>query len=174
MIDTHCHLYAEEFEADIDDVIQRALVQGVTRFYLPAIDSTTNERMLALEAKFPGKCIAMMGLHPCSVKENYKEELEMVNVWLSTRKFAGIGETGLDLYWDKTFLKEQQYSLEFQASLALDYKLPIILHTRDAMKETIDVVKSYASRGLTGIFHCFGGSIDEAEEIIDMGFYLGI
>src|SRR5215203_7125114 len=124
MIDTHCHLYAEEFAADIDEVIQRALTHDVTRFYLPAIDSTTNEKMLALETKFPDKCSAMMGLHPCSVKENYKEELEMVKVWLSTRKFAGIGEAGLDLYWDKSWLKEQQYALEFQVSLALEYNLP--------------------------------------------------
>jgi len=174
MIDTHCHLYAEEFEADINDVINRAIKEGVNKFYLPAIDSTTNTAMLALEQSFPANCYAMIGLHPCSVKENYQEELELVVDWLKQRKFAGIGETGLDLYWDKTFVKQQVKALEYQADLALKYNLPIILHTRDAMRETIDVIKNFSSSGLKGIFHCFGGSRDEAEEIIGMGFYLGI
>ncbi|HMJ47967.1 MAG TPA: TatD family hydrolase [Ferruginibacter sp.] len=174
MIDTHCHLYAEEFNADIENVMGRALQEGVTRFYLPAIDSTTNAAMLQLEQNFTGKCFAMMGLHPCSVKANYKEELEMVKELLGKRKFAGIGETGLDLHWDKSFIKPQVYALEYQADLALKYELPLILHTRDAMRETIDVIKNFSPRGLKGIFHCFGGSMEEAEEIIDMGFYLGI
>ena len=174
LIDTHAHLYLKEFEADIDDIISRAIQNGITRFYLPAIDSETTASMLELEKKFPENCIAMIGLHPCSVKENYKGELAEVERQLSNRTFAGIGEAGLDFYWDKTFIKEQYLALECQIELALQYQLPVILHTRTATQETIDVIKKYASAGLTGIFHCFGGSIDEAKQIIDCGFYLGI
>ncbi len=174
IIDTHCHLYAKEFEEDLDIVIERAVANGVDKFYLPAIDSETMDIMISLETRYPGKCHAMIGLHPCSVKENYKEELEKVKEMLSKRNFAAIGETGLDFYWDKTFVKEQYFSLEMQAELALAYKLPIVLHTRNAMQETIDVIRNYSARGLKGIFHCFGGSIEEAGQIIDLGFLLGI
>ena len=174
MIDTHCHLYSEEFKDDIGEVIEKANRSGISKFYLPAIDSTTNASMLKLEETFTGSCFAMMGLHPCSVKENYLEELQLVRDWLDKRKFAGVGETGLDYYWDKTFKKHQEYALEYQVELALRHNLPIILHTRDAMRETIDIIKNFTSRGLKGIFHCFGGSVREAEEIIAMGFYLGI
>lgn len=174
LIDTHCHLYSEEFAGDIETVIENAGRIGVTKFYLPAIDSTATDSLLALEAKFPGKCIAMMGLHPCYVKENYKEELELVNSWLAKRKFAAIGEIGLDYYWDRTFVKQQEEALRTQIEWALHYKLPVVIHTRNAMQETINVVKEYSREGLTGIFHCFGGSIESAREIIKAGFYLGI
>ena len=174
LIDTHCHLYSEEFNHDIDAVINNAVAIGVKKFYLPAIDSTATNSMLALEEKYPGKCIAMMGLHPCYVKENYKEELELVDGWLKKRKFAAIGEIGLDYYWDRTYLKEQEASFRTQIVWALQYKLPIVIHTRNAMQETINIVKEYSRQGLTGIFHCFGGSIESATEIIKAGFYLGI
>ncbi|MEO8772330.1 MAG: TatD family hydrolase [Ferruginibacter sp.] len=174
IIDTHCHLYAKEFEADIDDIIKRAVANGVEKFYLPAIDSETTDAMMQLETKFPKKCFAMIGLHPCSVKENYEEELHKIEGLLDKRNFAAIGETGLDFYWDKSFVKEQYIALEKQAELALKYKLPIVLHTREAMQETIDTIKKYSSAGLTGIFHCFGGTIEEAHQIIEAGFYLGI
>lgn len=174
VIDTHCHLYVKEFEEDIDDIISRAVKAGVEKFYMPAIDSETTDAMLQLEKRYPGKCFAMTGLHPCSVKQNFMEELAHVEQLLSTRKFAAIGETGLDFYWDKTFVKDQYTALERQAELALQYDLPIVLHTRDAMQETIDVMKRYVARGIRGIFHCFGGSLEEAKQITAMGFYLGI
>ncbi len=174
MIDTHCHLYSSEYEEDIGLVIARASEEGVTKFYLPAIDSSFTERMNTIENLFPDKCFSMAGLHPCSVKENYKEELHQVEQLLQQRNFIGIGETGLDFYWDKTFVKEQYLALEMQIEYALTYKLPLILHTRNATQQTIDVVKKYSPKGLTGIFHCFGGSLHEANQITDMDFYLGI
>lgn len=172
--DTHCHLYSNEFAADIDEVIKRAVIEGTDKFYLPAIDSATHIQMIRLEENYPGKCIAMMGLHPCSVKENYLEELHIVEDWLAKRKFAAVGEIGLDFYWDKTFTQQQYNAFRKQIELSLQYKLPIVIHTRNAMAETISVVKEYASKGITGIFHCFSGTYTEAVEIIDIGFYLGI
>ena len=164
IIDTHCHLYAEEFENDIEQVIANAQQESVQQFYLPNIDSSSIESMLQLEAKYPGVCIAMMGLHPCSVNADYKKELQTVESWLQKRRFAAVGEIGLDFYWDRTF----------ETELALQYQLPIVIHTRNAMQQCIDVVSEYAGRGLKGIFHCFGGSMQEAEQIIALGFYLGI
>lgn len=174
IIDTHCHLYLDEFKNDIGDVIKRADAETVRKFYLPAIDSSEIENMFLLEKKFPGKCIAMMGLHPCYVKENYQEELAIVKGWLSQRKFAAVGEIGLDFYWDKTFVRQQYDAFRTQIELALQYDLPIVIHTRDAMQESIDVVKEYKTKGIKGIFHCFGGTAENAKEIIDAGFYLGI
>ena len=174
MIDTHTHLYVKEFDADINEVIHRANEEGVEKFYLPAIDSSENEALLALENKFPGKIFAMAGLHPCSVKENFKEELEKIQQQLSQREFAAIGETGLDFYWDTSFTKQQYESLHVHANWALQYNRPLVLHTRNAMQETIDVVKSYKNKNLFGIFHCFGGTLQNAKDIIDQGFLLGI
>lgn len=174
MIDTHCHLYVEEFEQDIDTVIQNAQASGVKQFFLPAIDSTTTHALLQLEAKFPGVCIAMMGLHPCYVKENYEDELKQVDNWLQQRKFAAIGEIGLDFYWDVTH-KDQQYdAFHRQIQWALQYDLPIVIHSRNSTQACIDGIAQYASKGLKGIFHCFGGSKVEAEKIIGYGFLLGI
>ena len=174
LIDTHTHLYLKEFESDIDEVINRANAEGVEKFYLPAIDSSEMDALLALERKFPGKVFAMAGLHPCSVKENFKEELEKIQQQLSQREFAAIGETGLDFYWDTSFTKQQYESLQVHAEWALQYKRPLVLHTRNAMQETIDVVKSFKGKNLYGIFHCFGSSLKNAKEIIDSGFLLGI
>ncbi len=174
MIDTHCHLYSPEFEKDIDQVMERANFEGINRFYMPAIDSGFTPRMDALEQKYPNQCFAMAGLHPCSVKENYEEELDKIKELLQKRRFWGIGETGLDFYWDKTFVTQQYKALEQQIELALQYDLPLILHTRNATQETIDVIKKYAGTSLRGIFHCFGGSLNEAQQIIELHFYLGI
>lgn len=174
LIDTHCHLYAEEFDADRDQMIERARAAGVARFYLPAIDSEAIPGMLALEAQYPGVCIAMMGLHPCYVKANYREELAIAEEWLNKRPFAAIGEIGLDFYWDKTFVSEQQEAFNTQMQWALDRNLPIVIHTRKAMPETLKAVKPFAARGLRGIFHCFSGNAIEARQVIDLGFYLGI
>ena len=174
MIDTHCHLYSSEFENDINLVMDRAIFAGITKFYMPAIDSSFTESMNILEVKYPNHCFAMAGLHPCSVKEDYEEELDKIKVLLHNRKFCGIGETGLDFYWDKTFVQQQYAALEQQIELALQYELPLILHTRNATQETIDVIKKYAGTTLTGIFHCFGGTLQEAKQIINLNFSLGI
>jgi TatD DNase family protein len=174
IVDTHCHLYLDEFKDDIPEVIKRAEAEGVNKFYLPGIDSSEIENMLLLETKFPGKCIAMMGLHPCSVKENYLDELAVVKTWLAKRKFAAVGEIGLDFYWDKTFVTQQYEAFRLQIELSLQYNLPIVIHTRDAMQECIDVVKEYKSSSIKGIFHCFGGTVENANEIIEAGFYIGI
>ena len=174
LTDTHCHLYSEEFALDIENVLQNAIAEGVQKFYLPCIDSASIEAMLALEERFPGKCIPMMGLHPCYVKENYKDELDIVRGWLAKRKFAAVGEIGLDFYWDKTFAAEQYEAFRTQIEWAIAYKMPIVIHTRNAMQETINTVKEYSPKGLKGIFHCFSGSYESAKEIIDAGFYLGI
>lgn len=174
LIDSHTHLYVDEFNDDIDAVIERAQKEGVEKFFLPAIDSAETSAMHSLEEKYPGVIFAMAGLHPCSVKENYKEELLKIEKQLEQRQFAAIGETGLDFYWDTTF-KEQQYaSLHEQTKWAIHYKRPLILHTRNAMQETIDVIKSYKGQNLRGIFHCFSGSLENAQEIIALGFLLGI
>ena len=174
IIDTHCHLYSEEFKTDINDVIGRARSKGVSKFYLPAIDSSVIDAMLQLEKDFPNECFAMMGLHPCYVKANYKDELKIAEEWLIRRSFAAIGEIGLDFYWDKTFIKEQYDAFNIQMQWAMDRKMPIVIHTRNAMQQTIDAVKPFAAKGLTGIFHCFSGNYNNALEIIDMGFLLGI
>ncbi|MEP6614942.1 MAG: TatD family hydrolase [Ginsengibacter sp.] len=173
LIDTHTHLYLNDFAGDIQTVIDKALSAGVKKFYLPSIDSTEMNNMLELERKYP-ECFSMMALHPCSVKANYKEELSIVQSWLGKRKFVAIGETGLDFYWDQTFKEAQYECFNTHLEWALEYHLPVVLHTRNAMRETIDVVKKYTYRGLQGIFHCFSGSLAEAKEIIDAGFLLGI
>lgn len=173
LVDTHSHLYLKDFE-DIDDVIARARESGVERIYLPNIDSTVVSDMIELEDRYPGNCFAMMGLHPCSVKENYPEELRLVHQWLNKRKFAAVGEIGLDFYWDKTFIKEQYESLERQIKWALEFQLPIVIHSRESLKECIEIVRRFQKGALTGVFHCFTGSEEQAKEIMELGFFLGI
>lgn len=174
LIDTHAHLYAEEFDADRTEMIQRALDTGLTRMYLPNIDSTSIEGMLALEAQFPGQCLAMMGLHPCYVKENYREELALVKSWLEKRSFPAIGEIGIDLYWDKTFVHEQEEAFLTQVEWAKQYDLPIVIHSRESMDLIIELLKPVRHERLRGIFHCFTGTVAQAEAAIELGFLLGI
>jgi TatD DNase family protein len=173
-IDTHAHLYAAELTSDLDMVMKNSLANGIDKIIMPAIDSSSLDAMLKVEQQFPENCIAMMGLHPCYVKKNYKEELKLVEEWIGKRKFIAIGEIGLDLYWDKTFIKEQHIVFETQMQWALDLNLPIAIHTRNAMGETIEAVKPFAKKGLRGVFHCFSGSKESAEQIIGMGFHLGL
>lgn len=174
LIDSHTHLYSKEFEKDFDEVLQRARNAGVTRFYLPGIDSEVIEDMLKLERLYPGEFFPMIGLHPCSVKENYREELQIVEKYLSQREWVAVGEIGLDFYWDTSFKDQQFEAFNTQMELALSYRLPIVIHTRNAMRETIEAVKPFAQKGLAGIFHCFGDTSENAKKIIDLGFYLGI
>jgi TatD DNase family protein len=174
LVDTHSHLYLKEFDNDLVQVIERAMNAGVKKIYLPAIDSSVIDDMLELEKKHPGLFVPMMGLHPCSVKENFMHELEIVQEWLTKRSFVAIGEIGLDFYWDRTFVDQQYEAFKKQMEWAIQYNLPIVIHTRNAMQETIDTVKPFAAKGLRGIFHCFGDSVEKAQQIIDMGFYLGI
>lgn len=174
IIDTHCHLYLDDFDMDRPAIIERANTESVGRFYLPAIDSSIITRMLKMEEDYPGQCFAMMGLHPCSVKENFEEELQIAEQWLARRKFAAIGETGLDFYWDKTFTAQQYIAFRTQVGWAKKYKIPVVIHSRQSTPECIDVIKEMHDASLTGIFHCFGGSLEEARQITELGFYLGI
>ena len=175
MIDTHTHLYSEEFDEDRQEMIQRALQKGVSKFYLPAINSETHEKMLNLEAEFPGQIISMMGLHPCYVKpQNWEEELELVYKYLNQRKFAAIGEIGIDLYWDKTTLDIQVKAFEQQVDWAIEKDLPIVIHTRESFEETFEVLERKKHPKLRGIFHCFSGTLEQAKQAIDLNFLLGI
>ncbi|WP_229689022.1 TatD family hydrolase [Puia dinghuensis] len=174
LIDTHCHLYGKEFARDIEEVIQRAGKEGVSQFYLPAIDRHCQEALLALEARYPGKCIGMTGLHPCHVKQDWEAELAFVEGELQRRAWVAVGEIGLDFYWDRTFEKEQYVAFHRQVEWALHYDIPIVIHSRESMKESIGVVKEYQKGALRGIFHCFSGGADAAREIVDLGLYLGI
>ena len=174
LIDTHTHLYLKDFSADFELVLERAKLAGVGKFYLPAIDSEVIEDMFLLETKYPEICYAMMGLHPVSVKDNYRAELKIVEQHLERRKFVAMGEIGLDYHWDTTFKNEQLEAFNTQMEWALQYKLPIVIHTRNAMRDTIEAVRPIADRGLRGIFHCFGDDAATAKDIISMGFFLGI
>jgi len=174
LIDTHCHLYLPDFASDLSEVIRRSEMEGVVQFYLPAIDHTTSLSVLNLEQQFPGKCYAMTGLHPCSVKADYETELKWVQDSLEGRRFAGIGETGLDFYWDRSFEKEQYIAFHQQIELALHYGIPVIIHARDSLDQTIQIIKEHQKGKLTGIFHCFSGNPDAAAQITELGFYLGI
>lgn len=175
MIDTHSHIYAEEFDSDRAEVIARAKAAGITKIILPNVDSESLPRMLQLESEYPGYCFAATGLHPTSVKENYAEELAIVKKELERREYIAIGEIGIDLYWDKSFLKEQIQVFVQQIEWALEYNLPVIIHVRDSFRETMDVLEQFRGKGLEGVFHSFTGTIDQATEIIDFGgFYIGI
>lgn len=174
IIDTHTHLYLSEFKDDINAVIERAAKEGVSRFYLPNIDSEVMDDMILLEEKYGGKCYAMMGLHPCSVKENYKEELQIVENWLGKRKFAAVGEIGLDYYWDLSFKEQQIDTFNKQIDWAIQYNLPIVIHSRNSLQDCINLVKQKQDGRLKGIFHCFSGNMEEAKQIIDLNFLMGI
>ena len=151
----------------------RAEEAGIKKFFLPNIDSTSIDSMLKMEVDFPGKCFAMMGLHPCSVKENYKEELRIVEEWLQKRKFCAVGEIGIDLHWDKTFFEQQKKAFLTQVEWAIDLELPIVIHCRESMDITIELLQPYKSK-VKGIFHCFGGSVEQAKKIMDLDFLMGI
>ena len=172
--DTHIHLYSDEYKEDVELLMKSAGIMGVRKYFMPNIDSTSIAGMLELEKVFPGICIPMMGLHPCSVKENWKDEMKLVEDWLSKRAFVAVGEIGIDLYWDKTFIEEQKSAFRRQVELANQYKLPIVIHTRESFDETYTLLQEVKKEKPSGIFHCFTGTIEQAKKAIDMGFYLGI
>ncbi|MDG3583106.1 TatD family hydrolase [Galbibacter pacificus] len=174
LTDTHTHLYSEAFNEDRDEMIKRAMEAQVKRFFVPAIDSTYTEAMLQLEAKYPENVFLMTGLHPTHVKDNFKEELNHVEEMLAKRKFYAVGEIGVDLYWDKTYLKEQQQAFKHQIKLAKKYRLPIVIHCRDAFDEVFEVLESEKGEGLFGIFHCFTGTLEQAKKAISYNMKLGI
>jgi len=174
LIDTHAHLYAKQFDDDREAMLQRAKEDGIERFYLPNIDSNSIDGMLAMEKKYPDTCFPMMGLHPCSVKENYEEELAVVEEWLFKRPFCAVGEIGIDLYWDKTTLPQQIIAFKKQIDWAKQLDIPIIIHARESTEEILEVLQEEKEEKLRGIFHCFGGTVEQANRITDLGFYLGI
>ena len=174
LIDTHAHIYLEEFVSDLAEIVGRAKEKGVDRILLPAIDSTTHTAMLELEERHSGLFISMMGLHPCSVKENYPDELRIIEDNLSRRKFAAVGEIGLDFFWDVSFKNQQYEAFNRQVEWALHYDMPIAIHSRNATDECIEVVKNHQKGKLRGVFHCFSGTLEQAQQVIDAGFYLGI
>jgi TatD DNase family protein len=174
LTDTHAHLYSEQFNTDRDAMMQRALSAGVSRFFVPAIDSTYAESMFRLEQAYPENVFLMMGLHPTHVKENYLEELDFVRDWIDKKTFYGIGEIGIDLYWDKTYLKQQQIAFRTQLDWAKEKNLPVVIHSRDSFDEIFAVLEDIKDEKLFGIFHCFTGNLDQAWQAITMGMKLGI
>ncbi len=172
--DTHTHLYSEQFDQDRDAMIQRAKNTGVQRFFIPAIDSSYTERMFSLEKNYPSDVFLMMGLHPTSVKENHESELLHVKEWIDKKSFVAIGEIGIDLYWDKTYIKEQKKAFQTQIKWAKEKKLPIVIHCRNAFDEIFDILELEKGPDLYGIFHCFTGTLQQAEKAISYNMKLGI
>jgi len=173
-IDTHAHIYSPEFDLDREDVLSHCTDIGIKKIYMPNVDHTSVDAMLELEHKRPAQCIAMMGLHPCSVKKDFEKELYRVEGWLSKRKFAAVGEMGTDLYWDKTFWEQQKEAFRIQVAWAKRYELPIVIHCRESVDETIELLAPLLDGKLKGVFHCFSGTFDQAKKISSMGFYLGL
>lgn len=174
LVDTHTHLYSKQFDHDRPDMIKRAIRAGVSLMLLPNIDQESFDVMWDLCRAFPSNCFPMMGIHPCSVNENYREELIKVERELATGKYIGVGEIGLDFYWEKTFIPQQEEAFVQQCRWAAEYRLPVSIHSRNATYRCIELLKQKELKNVTGIFHCFSGSVEEAAEIIKLGMYLGI
>ncbi len=174
LIDTHSHIYSEDYNDDIEEVLQNAYNNDVKKIVLPNIDSGTIKRLLDLSNAYPHVCYPLIGLHPTSVQKDYKEELSVVEYWLDKQKFYGIGEIGIDLYWDRTFFEEQKEAFRHQIRLAKSRNLPIVIHVRESFNEVYEIVKDEQNGSLKGIFHCFSGDETEAKKIVDLGFLLGI
>lgn len=174
LTDTHTHLYSEAFDEDRKGVIENALSKGIKRFFIPAIDSSYTQAMLDLESLYPENIFLMMGLHPTSVKENYEDEIALVESLLAQRKFHAVGEIGIDLYWDKTFFDEQRKAFKYQIGLAKRYRLPIVIHCRESFVEIFEVLEEEKGEDLFGIFHCFTGSLEDAHRAIGFNMKLGI
>lgn len=174
LIDTHSHIYLPDFDEDRDQMIQRAKDAGVSKIYMPNIDKDSIKQVYDTEIKFPDMCFAMMGLHPCSVKETFQEELAIIEKEINSRKFVAIGEIGLDYYWDKTFTAQQKEAFIRQINWAKDLDIPIVIHSRDSTEDVIEIIRKEKTDKLRGIFHCFGGTVEDANKITDLEFLLGI
>lgn len=174
LIDTHAHLYTGEFDTDRNEMIERTIQSGIKKMILPNIDESSIEGMLSLSDQYPDNCFPLIGLHPTSVTPDYKSQITLVEKWLSDRKFYGIGEIGIDLYWDKSYLKEQEEAFRYQVKIAKSANLPIIIHVRDSFQEVMKIIEEEQDGLLTGVFHCFSGDADDAQKVFDLGFYIGI
>ncbi|MCG9628024.1 TatD family hydrolase [Vibrio mediterranei] len=174
MIDTHAHIYATEFDNDRDEVVQRARAAGIEHILLPNIDLESIKPMLATEAAYPEVCRSMMGLHPCYVDGDVEQTLKTIHSWFDKHNFIAVGEIGIDLYWDKTYKAEQERAFITQLNWAKELDLPVVVHTRDSIEETLTLLKGEQDGNLSGVFHCFGGNLDEAKAINDLGFHLGL
>ncbi|MFM2593517.1 TatD family hydrolase [Vibrio harveyi] len=174
MIDTHAHIYASEFDNDRDEVVKRALEQGIDKILLPNIDLESIEPMLKTEAAYPEICRSMMGLHPCYVDGNVEQTLAIIRDWFEKHNFIAVGEIGIDLYWDKTFRAKQEMAFVTQLNWAKEMDLPVVIHTRDSIEETLTLLRQEQDGRLRGVFHCFGGSVEEAQAINELGFHLGL
>ncbi|MBL0330837.1 MAG: TatD family hydrolase [Bacteroidetes bacterium] len=173
--DTHTHLYSKEFDANRQELIQNAIDAGITRMFMPNVDSESIAGMFQVEKQFPNHCFAMMGLHPCSVNATYQQELQVVEYWLAKRKFVAIGEIGIDLYWDKTFFEQQQDAFRTQIQWAKKYNLPYVIHSRNSFDEVMEIVNEFKEDRIKAIFHCFSGNVTQAEQVVELGtFKLGI
>ncbi len=173
-IDTHTHIYLDNYDIDRDEIVKNAIDHGVNKMLMPAIDSSTFKAMIQLSNKYPNNCFPMIGLHPTSAKENYDIEMKFVETELKSGDYIGIGEIGIDLYWDKSFINQQRDAFRRQLQLAKKYSLPVAIHTRDSFDEIYPILKAESTEELCGVFHCFTGTATEAEKIIDLGFMLGI
>lgn len=173
LIDTHAHIYSAEFADDLDAMLARAREAGISAVYMPNIDQNSIKPMLDIASEYDW-CYPMMGLHPCHVKDDYLEELRIVEKYLTEQSFCAVGEIGIDLYWDKTFVDEQMKAFRFQISLAREAGLPIVIHSRDSLDQTIQVVRDMQNGTLKGVFHCFNGTVEQARKIMELGFYMGI
>lgn len=174
LIDTHAHIYDKQFKDDIGAVLERCLKADVQRVYMPNIDHASIDNMLELEERYPHQCWPMMGLHPCSVIKHFERELYVVEEWLNRRPFVAVGEIGLDYYWDTTFQEQQKEAFRIQIDLAKQYRIPIVIHTRESFEDAIAIVGEKKDESLTGIFHCFTGTAEEAEQVARIGFYVGL
>lgn len=174
LIDTHAHVYVSEFDTDRQAVMEQADKAGITRILMPAIDASTHAAMLQAEEQFPGQCLSMIGLHPCSVRENFMDELAIVSKYLTNRKWVAIGETGLDYYWDLTFREQQVQSFQVQIDWAREFRLPLVIHSRNSTDDCVEMIRKNQGGDLTGVFHCFSGDAAQAEAVVGLGFYLGI
>jgi TatD DNase family protein len=172
--DSHAHIYLKDFDEDRSAILRQCMDEDIKKIYMPNIDHTSIDDMMEVEHRHPLQCFSMMGLHPCSVKKDFESELYKVEEWLAKRRFTAVGEMGTDLYWDKTFWEQQQEAFKVQVDWARKYRLPIVIHCRESIDQTIELLEPLLDGKLTGIFHCFSGNLEQAKKIISMGFYLGI
>ena len=174
LIDTHSHIYSEEYNGEIDEVMRRSVANGVEKIVLPNIDSASIKRMLDLADRYPQMCFPLIGLHPTSVREDYTEELDMIKFWLGKRKFYGIGEIGIDLYWDDTYLDQQIEVFTEQLKMAKEFSMPVSIHIRDSFDQVYQILKEEKDERLSGVFHSFTGNAEQAQKVIALGFKIGV